>query len=93
MIVAERHASARFFFNLVSNTEIIHDEEGVDLPLERDLVSHIACVLEDLHQENDMLASAEWQGWQVVITDGSGQTLFSVALGHPYLECAFPRLN
>jgi hypothetical protein len=92
MIASERLASARFFFNLVSDTEMIHDEEGVDLPPEGDLVSHIARALEDLHQDG-MLGSAEWQGWQVVITDCSGQTLFSAALGHPSLECTFSRLN
>jgi hypothetical protein len=92
MIASEKPASARFFFNLVSDAEIIHDEEGVDLLQEADLVSHIARALKDLHQDG-MLASAEWQGWQVVITDCSGQTLFSVALGHPYLERAFPPLN
>ncbi|MBD2750131.1 hypothetical protein IC232_26040 [Microvirga sp. BT688] len=71
---------------------MIHDEEGVDLPPGGDLVSHITRALEDLHQ-NDFLASAEWQGWQVVITDCSGQTLFSFALGYPCLKCNFPRLN
>jgi hypothetical protein len=92
MIVSERLAAARFFFNLVSDTEMIHDEEGVDLQPQGDVVSHIARALEDLHQ-NGILGSAEWQGWQVVITDCSGQTLFSVALGSPFLECTFPLLN
>ncbi|WP_201865180.1 DUF6894 family protein [Microvirga soli] len=92
MSVSERLASARFFFNLISETEIIRDEEGVNMPNEGDQVSHISCALEDLHQ-NGMLASAEWQGWEVVITDGSGQKLFSVALGHPYLAYTFPHLN
>ena len=92
MIVSERLASARFFFNLVSDAEMIQDEEGIDLPLEGALVSHIARVLEDLHQD-DMLASAEWQGWQVVITDFSGRTLFSVALGGPSAECTFCPVN
>lgn len=92
MLASERLAPERFFFNLVSDTEMIHDEEGIDLPPEGDLVSHIARALEDLHQDY-MLASAEWQGWQVVITDCSGQTLFSVALGYPCLEGNFPRLN
>ncbi len=86
MIVSERLASARFFFNLVCDTEMIHDEDGLDLPTEGDVVGHIARALEDLHQDG-ILASAEWQGWQVVITDGSGQTLVSVALGCPDLEC------
>ncbi len=92
MISSERRTPERLFFNLVSDTEMVHDDEGVDLLPEGDLVSHIARALKDLHQDC-MLASAEWQGWQVVITDCSGQTLFSVALGHPRLECNFPRLN
>jgi hypothetical protein len=92
MIVSERLASDRFFFNLVSDTEMIHDEEGIDLPSEGDVAGHITRALEDLHQ-NGMLASAEWQGWQVVITDGAGQTLFSVALGYPYLECTSSPLH
>jgi hypothetical protein len=92
MLASERLASSRFLFNLVSDTEMIHDEEGLDLPPEGDVMGHIARALEDLHQ-NDMLASAEWQGWQVVITDGAGQTLFSVALGYPYLEYTSSPLN
>ena len=92
MIVSEKLASARFFFNLVSDTETIHDEEGLDLPPEGDVAGQITRALEDLHQ-NGMLASAEWQGWQVVITDGAGQTLLSVALGYPYLECTSSPYN
>ena len=92
MISSERRTPERLFFNLVSDTEMIHDDEGVDLPPEGDLVSHIARALEDLHQ-NDMLASAEWQGWQVGNTERSGQTPFSVALGCPSLEWTFPPLN
>ena len=92
MIVSERLASARFFFNLISDAEMIHDEDGLDLPTEGDVAGHIARALEDLHQDG-MLASAEWQGWQVVVTDCSGQTLFSVALGHPYLEGTSSPLN
>jgi hypothetical protein len=92
MIVSERLPSARFFFNLISDAEMIQDEKGIDLPLEGDLVSHIARALEELHQD-EMLASAEWQGWKVVITDFSGQTLFSVALGDPSVECALCPLN
>jgi hypothetical protein len=91
-MVLERLASASFFFHLVSDTEMIHDEERLDLPPEDDVVGHITRALEDLRQ-NDMLASAEWQGWQVVVTDYLGQTIFSVALGYPYLEGASSPLN
>jgi hypothetical protein len=92
MIVSERLASDRLFFNLVSDAETIHDGEGVDLPPGGDVVGQIARVLEDFHQDG-MLASPEWQGWQVVITDGSGQMLLSVALGQPTLECTRSPLN
>jgi hypothetical protein len=92
MLASERLASARFFFNLVSDTEMIHDEEGLSLPPEGDVMGHIAHALEDLHQ-NSMLASAEWQGWHVVITNCSGQTVLSFALGYPCLECTPSPLN
>jgi hypothetical protein len=92
MIGSERLAPARFFFDLVSDTDVIRDEEGLDLPPEDHVAGQITRALQDLHQ-NGMLASAEWQGWQVVITDGAGQTLFSVALVHPYLECISSPVN
>jgi hypothetical protein len=89
MIVLERLASARFFFNLVSDTEMIHDEEGLELPSEGDVVGHIAHALEDLYWDGS-LASAEWEGWRIDVADCTGQTLLSAALGYPYLECTFP---
>jgi hypothetical protein len=82
MISLERLASTRFFFNLVSDTEVIWDEEGISLLPEGDVVSSIIHALADLHQDG-LLASTEWQDWQMVITDCAGQTRFSVALGYP----------
>ncbi|MBL0403719.1 hypothetical protein JKG68_07065 [Microvirga aerilata] len=92
MTVSEQLASDRMFFNLVSDAETIPDEQGVDLPPKGDVLGLIARIFEDFHQ-NGMLASAEWRGWYVVITDGSGQTLLSVALGTPALECSRSPLN
>ena len=92
MIVSERLASDRLFFNLVSDAETIPDEEGVDLPLKGDVLGLIARIFEDFHQ-NGMSASAEWQGWYVVIIDGSGQTVLRVALGTPALEYSHSPLN
>jgi hypothetical protein len=75
MISLEIRASTRFFFNLVSDTEVIWDEEGIVLLPE------------------GLLASAEWQGWQMVITDCAGQTRLSVALGYPDWDTSLALLN
>ena len=80
MIVLERPASARFFFNFVSVAEMILDETGVDLPIEGDVVGHIARALEDLYEKNS-LASAKWDGWRMMVSDCTGQTILSLTLG------------
>jgi hypothetical protein len=80
MIFLGRPASARFFFNFVSPAEMILDETGVVLPIEGDVVGHIAHALEDLYEKNS-LASAEWDGWRVKVSDCTGQTILSLSLG------------
>jgi hypothetical protein len=87
MIDLERHATQRFFFNFVSDEERITDESGIELAAEDDVVHHIALALEDLYQESS-LAAAEWQGWRIVVTDGAGQTMVSLALGSSCREGA-----
>ena len=71
---------ARFFFNLISDTEVIRDETGVDLLIEEDVVGHIACALMDLYRES-LLASDEWAGWRMVVADDTGRTVLSLTLG------------
>jgi len=92
MISLEIRASTRFFFNLVSDTEVIWDEEGISLLPEGDVVSSIIHALADLHQDG-LLASTEWQDWQMVITDCAGQTRLSVALGYPDWDTSLALLN
>jgi hypothetical protein len=92
MISSERLASTRFFFNLVSDTEVIWDEEGISLLPEGDVVSSIIHALADLHQDG-LLASTEWQDWQMVITDCAGQTRLSIALGYPDWDTSLALLN
>lgn len=80
MISMERPASARFFFNFISDAEVINDETGVDLSIEGDVVGHIARALED-HYQDSSFASAEWDGWRIVVADWTGQTVLSMILG------------
>ena len=85
MIALERPASARFFFNFISDVEVISDETGVDLSTEGDVVGHIARALEDLYRDSSF-ASAEWEGWRIVVTDWAGQPVLSMTLGASSME-------
>ena len=85
MIALERPASSRFFFNLVSDTEVIPDETGVELSLEGDVVGNIAHALEDLCQDGS-LAAIEWDGWRMIVNDGTSQPVLSIALGRSSQE-------
>lgn len=78
--MSKKLTSAKFYFNLVSDREVISDDEGINLSTEGDVVSHVVRALEDLRQDG-FLASPEWQGWKMVVTNCVGQTLVSVALG------------
>lgn len=76
----DKLASARFFFNLVSNNEVIRDESGIDLFVGNDMPLHIARVLEELQQEG-LFASAEYSGWQIEVSDCAGRTVLRLQLG------------
>ncbi|WP_404289323.1 DUF6894 family protein [Microvirga sp. RSM25] len=94
MIVLERPATSRFFFNFVSDTEVIRDETGVILSIEGDVVGHIARALEDLYRDGS-LAPAEWDGWRIEVADCTGQYVLSISLGSSSQEsdnrCPVPR--
>ena len=82
MIALDRPASARFFFNLVSDTEVIRDETGVDLSLQGDVVDHIIRALEDLYCDGSF-ASPAWKGWRMEVADCAGRTVLGFTLGGP----------
>jgi len=84
--------SRRFFFNLVSDTETITDEEGIVLSSEGDVLSHIAQALSDL-QRDGPLDPDEWQGWQMVVTDSSGRELLRFVIGNAGPDCIRSSLN
>jgi hypothetical protein len=94
MIMIETSASARFFFNFISDAQAIRDKTGVDLSIEGDVVGQIACALEDLYRES-CLGSAEWDGWRIEVADCIGRTVLSITLGASIQEdsnfCSIPR--
>ena len=85
MVEPEQLASSRFFFHLVSDAEVIRDEEGITLSLHNGVLLCAARAIEDLRQEG-FFAAGEWQGWQIEITDCTGRAILSVSLGDPDLE-------
>lgn len=91
MLEPEQLASSRFFFHLVSDDEVIRDETGVHLATEGGVPLCAARAIAELQQEG-FFAVRAWQGWQIDITDGAGQTILSVPLGNPDLEQSL-RLN
>jgi hypothetical protein len=81
MLGPEQLASSRFFFHLVSDAEMIRDEDGVTLSLHDSVLLCAARAIEDLRQEG-FLAAGEWQGWQIEIADCTGQTILRIPLGN-----------
>jgi hypothetical protein len=80
MVEPEQLASSRFFFHLVSDAEVIRDEDGVTLSLHDGVLLCAARAIEDLRQEG-FFAAGEWQGWQIEITDCTGRTVLRIPLG------------
>jgi hypothetical protein len=80
MLEPEQLASSRFFFHLVSDAEVIRDEDGVTLSLHDSILLCAARAIEDLRQEG-FFAAGEWQGWRIEITDCTGRTVLKVPLG------------
>ena len=73
-------ASSRYFFNLVSDHEVICDEEGINLSLD-DIPTCTLQAIAELKKE-DPFSSRDWQGWQLEVIDSLGQIVLSFSLGH-----------
>jgi hypothetical protein len=78
-------ASTRYFFNLVSDREVIPDENGIDLPVTDSIMTSAVLAMEELEKE-DFFASGEWQEWRLQITDGAGRTVLTFPLGSSAVE-------
>jgi hypothetical protein len=65
------------FFHVFDGTEVILDEEGVEVASLDDARQTIIADVAELHRE---FAIEERRGWVLKVTDGSGATLLSVPL-------------
>ena len=79
MLEPEQLSLSSFFFHLVSDKEVIRDEDGVDLSLHDGVLLHAARAIAELPQEGFFAAGVS-QGWQIEITDGTGRTLLRIPL-------------
>ncbi|EIM26867.1 DUF6894 family protein [Microvirga lotononidis] len=71
-------ASARYFFHLVSDHEVIPDEEGIVLWSGEGAVFAIIRAANGLIKERLLLH--EWHGWRLEVTDGTGRTILRISL-------------
>jgi hypothetical protein len=69
----------RYFFHLVNASEIIRDEEGLELPDSEEARSAALSEIDELRRE-DSVTVEEWRGWQLNVVDDSGTLVFSIAL-------------
>jgi hypothetical protein len=69
----------RYFFHLVNASEIIRDEEGLELPDPEEARAAALSEIEELRRE-DSVTVEEWRGWQLNVVDDSGASVFSIAL-------------
>lgn len=88
MFEPEQLDSSRFFFHLVSDEEVILDEDGVNLSLHDGVLVCASRAIDELRQEG-FFAAAAWHGWQIEITDSTGRTILRVPLDGGEVEsCA-----
>jgi hypothetical protein len=72
----------RLFFHLVRGSEIIRDENGIDVAGPQEARTEALRAIEELRRD-EPLASQDWAGWRLAITDASGAVLLSIDLGEP----------
>jgi hypothetical protein len=69
----------RLFFNLTNGSEVIRDDDGIDVA---DLASarhEVDAVIADLRRERDF-DPQDWSGWRFEVMDRSGFVLLCVPL-------------
>jgi hypothetical protein len=69
----------RYFFHLVSASETICDEDGLELPYPDEARLVALSAIEELQQE-DPGAVEDWRGWRLTVVEASGALVFSIAL-------------
>jgi hypothetical protein len=69
----------RCYFNLTNGTELIRDDEGVEVTCLSGALNHARRAIEKLRGE-DPLSTCGWRGWWLEMVDSSGLALGSLPL-------------
>ena len=73
---------ARYYFHLVSEHEVILDEEGVEVADLAEAGTEALKAIEEFRRESPSAAKG-WEGWWLEVTDASGAVVFSISLNDP----------
>jgi uncharacterized protein YegP (UPF0339 family) len=73
---------ARYYFHLVSEHEVILDNEGVEVADLAAAGAEALKAIEELRRESPSAATG-WEGWWLEVTDASGAVAFSINLDDP----------
>jgi hypothetical protein len=74
---------SRYYFNLTDGTDMIPDEDGVDLPDHRAALIRAFEAIEELRKEDTSTSSylrGYWRGWRLDIVDRLGRLVQSLSL-------------
>ena len=70
----------RLYFHLQDGTEVIRDEEGINVPDVAVAQAEALETIQELRGERDT-GPQDWVGWKLAVADGSGAPLFSLDVG------------
>jgi hypothetical protein len=72
----------RFYFHLKNGDDVICDEDGI---LVSDIDAALIAAMEVIQElrDEDSVSAAEWQGWELEITDEAGRVIESLSLDDP----------
>jgi hypothetical protein len=73
----------RLYFHLQKGTEIIRDEEGVEVSDVRAGEAEALNALGEMRSEADAELQ-DWAGWKLAVADDSGAVLFSLDVDAPH---------
>jgi hypothetical protein len=74
---AKRADSMRLFFHLTNGTDLILDEDGLEVEHLDEVRNAIADDIEELKRE---FPAQDWSSWRLEVTDQIGAVVLSVAL-------------
>ena len=74
-----------FYFHLQNGTEMIRDEEGIEVSDLDATRAEALDALRDMRDKNDSDLH-DWAGWKLAVVDEAGALLFSLDMDRPHLR-------